>query len=91
MSRRLCFIPVSLEDRTTSQNRLISQCLEDEDEIDDEETAGRDGEAAQGLAGRGPVLRVVVRVQCDDAHSDEQRATDNAQQRLLKRQEKEFN
>ena len=69
--------------------RLIPECLEDEDEIDDEKATGRDGEATQCLAGRAAVLRVVVRVQRDDTHPDEQCTTHYTQQGLLKDRQRE--
>ena len=58
--------------------------LEDQEEVDGEESPGGDAEAAEGLAGGRAQLRVVVRVEGDDADQDEQRGAHYAQQRLLK-------
>lgn len=66
---------------------MIFYGSEREEEIDDEETAGGDGESAQGLPGGGAVLGMVVRVEGDDADADQQRAANNAQQGLLKQVE----
>ena len=59
--------------------------LEDQEEVDGEESPGGDAEAAEGLAGGRAQLRVVVRVEGDDADEDEQRGPHYAHQRLLKR------
>ena len=65
---------------------LFPDGLEDEEEVDCEERAGRDAESAERLAGGRAQLRVVVRVERDDAHQDQQRGAHDAQQRLLQAQ-----
>jgi len=61
---------------------MIPDGLEDQEEVDGEESPGGDAEAAEGLAGGRAQLRVVVRVEGDDADEDEERGPHQAQQRV---------